>query len=270
MRKSLDKILQAAGATFRLPAKRECLTEWAHHRQVRGMGATTPNLLGNPLDNIKIRKSVVPTWTLTLSAHRTSGLVNTCEKSTPQCRKACVMLTAGNAHYESVIDGRAARTTFAAEHPEHFLGLVTYEVRALERRGTPFGLRLNVASDLRWEYIAPWLFEGPNVRGYDYTKWAPEERMDGVAPERYRLTYSHSERMDGGLVDAMIDHCLNVAVVFDCHKHELPATWRGHTVIDGDLTDYRYDDPRGVIVGLAAKGSAKTLHVGGFKQAGDA
>jgi hypothetical protein len=46
-------------------------------------------------------------------------------------------------------------------------------------------------------------------------------------------------------------------MVFDVPKHALPATHLGIRVIDGDLSDYRYGDPQGVIVGLAAKGAAK-------------
>jgi hypothetical protein len=266
--KNLDGLLQKAATTFTLLPRAHCLQVWATFRAAHGMTGQ-PDLLCKGNTNLKVGKSKVFTYLLTLAAHRTSGVFNVCVKSTAQCRKACVMLTAGNAFYSSVKDGRSARTVFAGEHPQEFLSLLTHEVRALEAKGVMFGLRLNVASDLRWEFIAPWLFEGPNVRGYDYTKWAPEDRF-GFAPERYRLTYSHSERMSGEMVDTMIDHMLNVAVVFDCHKHDLPATWRGHRVIDGDLSDYRYDDPTGVIVGLAAKGSAKTLQVGGFKQGGGA
>lgn len=269
--RNLDKLLQAVTRGYKtfadMPLKAECLQVWADLREELGLGHTTPKLLGNPLDNVKIRKSAVPTWTLTLSAHRTSGEVNTCVKSTPECRKHCVMLTAGNAFYRSVIDGRAARTIFAARYPLHFLSLLTYEVRALEGRGTPFGLRLNVASDIRWEMIAPWLFDGPNVRAYDYTKWGWEDRDE---QDNYRLTYSHSERWTDDKIREYVAHGDNVAVVFDCHKHELPTYHLGIPVIDGDVTDYRYDDPQGVIVGLAAKGTAKTLQVGGFKRSGEA
>ena len=35
-------------------------------------------------------------------------------------------------------------------------------------------------------------------------------------------------------------------------------------MIDGDETDWRYDDPHGVIVGLAAKGDARKMDTGGF------
>jgi hypothetical protein len=267
MAKSLDRFLQKHTDTP-IHKRGDCLALWAALRHSLGMGHTTPHLLGNPLDNVKIRKSIVPTWTLTLAAHSTSGEVNTCDKSTPECRKVCVMLTSGNARYLDVQNGRRARTIFAAQHPEHFLSLLTHEVAALNRRGTPFGLRLNVASDLRWEHIAPWLFDGPNVRAYDYTKWAAEDRddLDG----RYHLTYSHSERWTNVQVVDYVEAGRNVAVVFDAHKHDLPTQHLGLPVIDGDVSDFRWDDPKGVIVGLAAKGEAKTLDVGGFKQAGGA
>ena len=46
----------------------------------------------------------------------------------------------------------------------------------------------------------------------------------------------------------------NVAAVF---SHTLPATYLGYKVVDGDLTDYRPEDGKNVIVGLIAKGPAK-------------
>ena len=46
---------------------------------------------------------------------------------------------------------------------------------------------------------------------------------------------------------------LNVAVVF----HKVPETYLGRTVINGDETDLRFLDPKGVIVGLKDKGKAK-------------
>ena len=50
----------------------------------------------------------------------------------------------------------------------------------------------------------------------------------------------------------------NVAVVFDTKVgHPLPRRYLGARVIDGDLHDLRFLDPRGVVVGLRAKGLAK-------------
>ena len=47
---------------------------------------------------------------------------------------------------------------------------------------------------------------------------------------------------------------MNVAVVF---KKELPDTYFGKKVINGDDTDLRFLDEKNVIVGLKAKGKAK-------------
>jgi len=46
---------------------------------------------------------------------------------------------------------------------------------------------------------------------------------------------------------------MNVAAVF----HKVPETYLGRPVINGDETDLRFLDPKGVIVGLKAKGKAK-------------
>jgi hypothetical protein len=46
----------------------------------------------------------------------------------------------------------------------------------------------------------------------------------------------------------------NSAVVF---AGELPARYKGIKVINGDESDLRFLDPKGVIVGLHAKGAAK-------------
>jgi hypothetical protein len=44
-----------------------------------------------------------------------------------------------------------------------------------------------------------------------------------------------------------------VAAVFK----DVPDTWQGFPVINGDESDLRFLDPAGVVVGLKAKGDAK-------------
>lgn len=258
---NLNRMLERLGlAKSDLPSVKAAKAVWADVRVAHGFapnGGDTRLLAEGA--NVKVAKNEVRTWTLTLVPADLSGAYNVCTWYTPECKRACVMWTAGR-QYPSVRLGRLARTTFLAEHPAEFLALLTDEVRRLEARGATFGLRLNVASDLRWENIAPWLFDGPNVRAYDYTK-APNR----VTPDNYRITYSHSERWTDERVIAEVAQGRNVAMVFDVPKHNLPATYLGIPVIDGDLTDYRYGDPTGVIVGLAAKGDAKgTGADGGF------
>lgn len=249
---NLNRQLEGLGLTRAdLPSPTESRKLWAQFRTTFGFAPTTPSLLAPGTSNWKIAKNEVPTYTLTLTPADLSLQWNVCTWATQQCRKACVMWTAGR-QYQSVRQGRLVRTTFLAEHPAAFLAILTDEIERIERKGVPFGLRLNVASDLRWENIAPWLFDGPMVRAYDYTK-APAR----TTPSNYRITFSHHEHRDDEWVRATVAAGHNVAMVFDVPKHALPATHLGIPVIDGDLTDYRYGDPSGVIVGLAAKGAAK-------------
>jgi len=46
---------------------------------------------------------------------------------------------------------------------------------------------------------------------------------------------------------------MNVTVVFD----KIPATYKGKEVFNADDTDLRFLDPKGVVLGLKAKGRAK-------------
>jgi hypothetical protein len=82
--------------------------------------------------------------------------------------------------------------------------------------------------------------------------------LDGKMPENYRLTFSRSEKNED-IADGFIKRGGNVAVVFSTRKgRALPDTYLGAPVIDGDEHDLRFLDPRGVVVGLRAKGKAKT------------
>ena len=50
----------------------------------------------------------------------------------------------------------------------------------------------------------------------------------------------------------------NVATVFGIKKSQpMPETYNGVSVFNGDESDLRFLDPKGVVVGLYAKGKAK-------------
>jgi hypothetical protein len=51
---------------------------------------------------------------------------------------------------------------------------------------------------------------------------------------------------------------MNVAAVFD----KLPESYMGKTVVDADEDDLRFLDPKGVVLGLKAKGRAKKDYSG--------
>ena len=95
----------------------------------------------------------------------------------------------------------------------------------------------------------------PDVTFYDYTK-SPIRALQfakGAMPSNYHLTFSRSESNEPQALDVLRNGG-SVAVVFG---GALPATWQGFEVVNGDESDLRFLDKRGVVVGLKAKGAAK-------------
>ena len=76
--------------------------------------------------------------------------------------------------------------------------------------------------------------------------------LNGELPANYHLTFSRKEN-NQAKVELVVAMGGNVAVVFD----KLPQSYLGKQVVDGDATDLRFLDPKGVIVGLKAKGRGK-------------
>lgn len=222
--------------------------------------------------NTKLKKSQTRTHGLTLLPASASGAVNTCTNATwgpDGCGHVCVLMTSGKGTLASVRDARGMRTRFLAEHPKAAVSLMFDEITAEAANAGDLLVRLNVASDLPWEVIAPDLFTIPGARFYDYTKVPARVREPFPG---YRLVFSFSSAQHSSAVATeYLDRGGTVAVVFATKRgHDLPAAWRGYPVIDGDATDDRTVDPAGTVVGLRAKGSAINLPVGGFVQPGTA
>lgn len=152
-----------------------------------------------------------------------------------------------------------------AEGRKHFFR----ERRARERKMKPV-IRMNGTSDLRWETIPPIdhypniMAAYPEVQFYDYTKIP--RRFPSRLPDNYYLLYSRSEKPESKRESAEYHrHGVNSAVVFSTAKSEpLPRRFWGRPVIDGDDDDLRFLDPKGVIVGLRAKGYARLDENSGF------
>jgi hypothetical protein len=94
----------------------------------------------------------------------------------------------------------------------------------------------------------------PNVQFYDYTK-VLGRKVNAI--KNYQLTFSAA---DGNDIDVMkaIAQGYNIATVFGIKKTEpMPEYYNGLPVFNGDESDLRFLDPKGVVVGLYAKGKAK-------------
>lgn len=225
------------------------------------------NLLttGNP----KIAKGLAQgylTNILHLAPSKLSGR-NVCPMATAGCAAACLN-TAGRGgiikrgETTNMIQlARIRKTDHFFNDREAFMAQIVREIGNAIKLATKHGLtavfRLNGTSDIRWETI-PVTVKGvtyenvmaafPTVQFYDYTK-IPNRRN---LPANYHLTFSLAESNGANAVIAL-DNGMNVAAVF----RKIPSKYLGHTVIDGDATDLRFLDPKGVIVGLKAKGKAK-------------
>jgi hypothetical protein len=117
-------------------------------------------------------------------------------------------------------------------------------------------VRLNGTSDINWErYSVIQAFN--KVQFYDYTKnyFRMNLFLDGKLPSNYSLTFSRSETNENDCI-SILKRGGNVAVVF--RSKVLPTHWQGFPVINGDENDLRFLDPKGVVVGLTAKGKAKS------------
>lgn len=205
---------------------------------------------------IKGEKLGYLTGILYLAPANESRVLDVCPMATDECRRAC-LFTAGRGVFDSVRRARIRKTKWLHKDREGFLAQLRADVRALERSARRQGLtpaiRINGTSDL--PQIALTLArEFPGIQFYDYTKIprAWERRR-----ANYHLTFSHS---GDNLEDCLraLFHGVNVAVVFDTKRGDpLPMHWYGKEVIDGDLSDLRFLDPKGVVVGLRAKGHAR-------------
>ena len=179
--------------------------------------------------------------------------VNVCPMASAGCIVAC-LFTAGRGKFSNVEKARINKSNYFIKDRKAFLSQIKVELAKLQKKalnGVNIAVRLNGTSDISWEKFIN-MSDYPNLVFYDYTK--NHLRFNRVLPANYNLLFSRSETNE---IEAfkLLDKGVNVAVVFA--TKELPKTYKGYPVVDGDETDLRFLDDKGVIVGLYAKGDAK-------------
>ena len=186
---------------------------------------------------------------------------NVCPKASPECAAACLN-TSGRGQMGSVQRARINKTNLFWTNKNAFLWQLSTEIEQLKKRsinqGFKFAVRLNGTSDLAWHRMkvdgGGCLMElHPDVQFYDYTKVLNYLDHD---LKNYNVTFSDSGRNDSD-IKAAIAKGSNVAVVF---QDKLPKKWLNRRVINGDKHDLRFKDPKGVIVGLVAKGAGRKIN----------
>ena len=201
-----------------------------------------------------------------------------------KCIEGC-LFSAGRGQMQSVSSARIRKTLWFANDRVSFMQQLVDDierfVKYCDKRGIKPCVRLNGTSDIRWETIPVARGEHtlgniflafPQVQFYDYTKsfkrmcaflGKPFTKDEQKFPSNYHLTFSRSENNDKKC-EMVLAMGGNVAVVF---RNQLPKTWKGYEVINGDENDLRFLDKKGVVVGLIEKGMAKKDETG-FVQEG--
>jgi hypothetical protein len=179
-----------------------------------------------------------------------------------KCHEGCLN-TAGRGSFSNVVNARLKKSKWYNDHKRDFMQAldrdITRFVEFCTKHKVKPAIRLNGTSDIRWELNdldGETLFDKhPTVQFYDYTK-IYNRKIDGI--KNYHLTWSYSEanKKYAEFYTTALSKGMNVAVVFR-DKNNIPATYKGLNVVDGDKDDLRFLDPKGVIISLYAKGKAK-------------
>jgi len=223
--------------------------------------------VGNNAKTVKGDGSEYLTAIMYLSpADKVEG-INVCPMAVLAGCKAGCLDEAGRGQMSVVQRGRMRKTILWRDFPEVFLAQLREDldkfVRYCKKRNITPCVRLNGTSDIRWEQHIDMENDYPEVQFYDYTK--DVNRINRAMPKNYHLTLSYSGasiRYEDMVLDQMKRHTgTNMAVVWR-HKEDIPKTFMGYPVVDGDKDDLRFLDPKGVVVGLYAKGKAKKDNTG--------
>ena len=227
-------------------------------------------LMGDGDSNTKLRKNgaAFETLGLSLSPHKSAGLGNLCTHASSGCIASCLNEQGLASVFNAIKEARKRRTEIFYRDRDWFIGRLKTEIanrcKLAKKRGTRVAVRLNVFSDVIWERVAPSIFtDFPDVSFYDYSKHP--KRFGAILPN-YWVTFSRSETNDR-YCERILESGGNVAVAFAdmsgkfvgnrAGLQTLPKTWRGFKVIDGDISDLRFEDTRGRkrgrVVGLRLK-----------------
>ena len=216
---------------------------------------TIGKLLGKGDANPKTAKNIVPTVGLSLLPFNFVGFGNVCPHAV-NCQTSC-LAHQGQGPMPSVKQSRAAKTVLYYLARGWFLESLNRELTNFRNRNTgTIGARLNMFSDIPWEHHKV-IDNHPDTMFYDYTK---SPRRWGQVRDNYWVTFSYDgTTKNANHAEAILANGGNVSVVYydedgmcgrAAHRQTLPSFDMGHEVIDGGLTDWRPDDPRGIIVGL--------------------
>lgn len=221
-------------------------------------------LLSQGMTNAKTKKNKLKTFILYLAPYnQNSKGVNICPHASKGCAAAC-LFSAGRGKFSNVVKSRINKTEYFLKDKTAFLNQLHKEIiqeyYKAKNGNYKIAIRLNGTSDLDFLHLLRVNFGfcsesySDNMVFYDYTKDIKRAlKYKDFKEYNYKLTFSHSE-CNSLSCDLAIKNKINVAVVFE----KMPIKYLNTWVVDGDQSDDIMLDHSGVILGLKAKGDART------------
>ena len=203
-----------------------------------------------------------------MAPHRSASVGDLCGNASPGCIALCLGEHSGNAAlYPAVMQSRIRKAQWFMRDRKAFVSEMLIHIAnaryAACKAKLKLCVRLNGATDLAWEGLAPQAFAcNPDIQFVDYTKSVKRAlaHAQGRMPANYHLTFSRSETNEAQCLE-VLKAGGNVAVVSSLPK---PDKYLGYTVINGDEHDLRHLDPRNVVVWLTPKGNKAKKDQSGF------
>ena len=221
------------------------------------------NLLSKGSTNSKTEKNSLETYILYLSPHtQNSKKINICPKASKGCAAAC-LFSAGRGKFSNVIASRTNKTEYYLTDKKVFINQLSKELIKIAaksiKQNKKIAIRLNGTSDQDFisiikKYNNLDLLNSDQFKNlvfYDYT--AILGKIKKYINTSYSLTLSRKEDNENEILQAL-KLGGNVAAVF---RDDLPTTYKGFTVVNGDTSDLEMIYNKNVILGLKAKGDAK-------------
>lgn len=219
--------------------------------------------------NAKTKKNELKTFILYLAPYNQNAAgVNLCPNASKGCAAAC-LYNAGRGAFNSVQNARINKTNFYINDKALFIkklaGEIIKEYSKAKKKGEKIAFRLNGTSDQDFIYLLK-KYAGLDIADlapvsifYDYTKILGKAKKYINHPN-YIVTFSRAEDNEAQALEAL-SLGANVSAVF---SDQLPATYKGFEVVDGDASDLVMLNNTGVILGLRAKGKKARNDSTGF------
>ena len=221
------------------------------------------NLLSKGSTNTKTAKNSIETYILYLAPHtQNSKKINICPRASKGCAAAC-LFSAGRGKFSNVIASRTNKTEYYLSDKKTFINQLSNELLKIGakaiKQDKKIAIRLNGTSDQDFisiikKYNNLDLLNSDQFKNlvfYDYT--AILGKIKKYINTNYSLTLSRKEDNEKEILEAL-KLGGNVAAVF---RDDLPTTYKGYTVVNGDTSDLDMIYNKNVILGLKAKGEAK-------------